>query len=159
MGSISPPEFRRTTRRKHVDSRWNIWLRNDKITLKGTGREDPFLYRCLYNNELFTVRLFFFPMPPHVLCGLRSPPSWAWQEWLLRLGRPRDAVTLSRWCVWVVIEEDVVPAGTLNLNSTNLPRPWQPLQGKFPRKGGNRTRDLMISSQRLWPLDNEAGHC
>jgi hypothetical protein len=23
---------------------------------------------------------------------------------------------------------------------------------------GNRTRDLMISSQRLWPLDHEAGH-
>ena len=22
----------------------------------------------------------------------------------------------------------------------------------------NRTRDLMISSQRLWPLDHEAGH-
>ena len=24
-------------------------------------------------------------------------------------------------------------------------------------KAGNRTRDLMISSQRLWPLDHEAG--
>ena len=24
-------------------------------------------------------------------------------------------------------------------------------------KTGNRTRDLMISSQRLWPLDHEAG--
>ena len=23
---------------------------------------------------------------------------------------------------------------------------------------GNRTRDLMISSQKLWPLDHEAGH-
>jgi len=23
---------------------------------------------------------------------------------------------------------------------------------------GNRTQDLMISSQRLWPLDHEAGH-
>jgi hypothetical protein len=21
---------------------------------------------------------FFFPMPPHVLCGLRGPPSWTW---------------------------------------------------------------------------------
>ena len=30
------------------------------------------------------------PMSPHVLCGLRGPPSWAWQECnrLLRLGRP-----------------------------------------------------------------------
>ena len=41
------------------------------------------------------------PLPPHVLCGLRGPPSWAWQECnrLLRLGRPWGAVTLSRWCV------------------------------------------------------------
>ena len=36
--------------------------------------------------------------------------------------------------------------------------------GIFPFKenshgrAGNRTRDLMISSQRLWPLDHEAGH-
>ena len=35
--------------------------------------------------------------------------------------------------------------------------------GIFPFKensngrAGNRTRDLMISSQRLWPLDHEAG--
>ena len=44
---------------------------------------------------------FFSPMPPHVLCGLRGPPSWARQECnrLLRLGRPWGAVTLSRWCV------------------------------------------------------------
>ena len=25
-------------------------------------------------------------------------------------------------------------------------------------RAGNQTRDLMISSQRLWPLDHEAGH-
>jgi hypothetical protein len=37
--------------------------------------------------------------------------------------------------------------------------------GIFPFKqnshgrAGNRTRDLMISSQRLWPLDHEAGLC
>ena len=36
--------------------------------------------------------------------------------------------------------------------------------GIFPFKenshgrAGNRTRDLMINSQRLWPLDQEAGH-
>ena len=28
----------------------------------------------------------------------------------------------------MVIEEDVVPGGALNLNSTNLPRPWSPRQ-------------------------------
>ena len=46
-------------------------------------------------------RIFFCPLPPHVLCGHRGPPSWSWQEWnrLLRLGRPWGAVTLSRWCM------------------------------------------------------------
>ena len=45
--------------------------------------------------------IFLGPMPPRVLCGLRGPPSWAWQECyqLLRLERPWGAVTLSRWCV------------------------------------------------------------
>jgi len=36
----------------------------------------------------------------------------------------------------MVIEEDVVPGGPLNLNSTNLPRPWSlresSLAGKIP---------------------------
>ena len=65
--------------------------------------------------------------------------------------------------VWVVIEEDIVPGAALNLISTNLPRPWSP-RGIFPFKenshgrAGNRTRDLLISSQRLWPQEHEAGH-
>jgi len=36
----------------------------------------------------------------------------------------------------VLIEEDVVPGGPLNLNSTTLPRPWPPWEsspsGKIP---------------------------
>ena len=36
--------------------------------------------------------------------------------------------------VWVVIEEDVVPGGALNLNSTNLPRPWSPHESSPSRK-------------------------
>jgi len=65
--------------------------------------------------------------------------------------------------MWVVIEEYVVPGGPLNLNSTNIPRPWSPRESPPPfrenshGRAGNRTRDLMISSQRLWPLDHEAG--
>ena len=59
--------------------------------------------------------------------------------------------------VWVVIEEDVVPGGALNLNSTNLPRPWSPRESSHGR-AGNRTRDLMVSSQKLWSLDHEAAY-
>jgi hypothetical protein len=33
-----------------------------------------------------------------------------------------------------------------------------PFKGNSHGRAGNRTRDLMITSQRLWPLDHEAGH-
>jgi hypothetical protein len=64
---------------------------------------------------------------------------------------------------WMVIYEYGVPGGALNLNSTKLPRPWSPWGSSPSRKNphgrtGNRTRDLMISSQKLWPLDHEADH-
>jgi len=56
-----------------------------------------------------------------------------------------------------------VPGGPLNLNYTNLPRPWSPRESS-PFRGnshggtGNRTRDLMISRQRLRQIDHEADH-
>jgi hypothetical protein len=51
---------------------------------------------------------------------------------------------------------------TINISSTKLPRPWSPQESSPSRKNphvrpGNRTQDLMISSQKLWPLDHEAG--
>ena len=65
-------------------------------------------------------------MPPHVLfvdCVVLPPVHgrsvtdfWGWDAHEAQLRFPDD--------VWVVIEGDVVPGGTLNLNSTNLPRPW-----------------------------------
>ena len=36
--------------------------------------------------------------------------------------------------VWVVIKEDAVPGGTLNLKTTNLPRPWSPRESSPSRK-------------------------
>jgi hypothetical protein len=60
---------------------------------------------------------------------------------------------------WVVIYE--VPGEVLNLSSTKLSRPWSPW-GSSPSwknlhgRTRNRTQDLMISSQKLWPLDHEA---
>jgi hypothetical protein len=55
---------------------------------------------------------------------------------------------------WMVIYEYEVPGGALNLNSTKLPTPWSPGGSSPSRKNphgitGNRTRDLMISSQKL----------
>ena len=102
-------------------------------------------------------------MPPHVLCGLRGPPSWAWQECnrLLRLGRPWGAVTFSRWCV-------SGDRGGCSARRGLEPKFYWSTQtmvtaGIFPFKenshgrAGNRSWYLMISSQRLWPLDHGAG--
>jgi hypothetical protein len=62
---------------------------------------------------------------------------------------------------WMVIYEYRVPGGALNLNSTNYPDHGHhgdpPLSRKIHHgRAGNRTRDL-ISSQKRWPLDYEAG--
>jgi hypothetical protein len=62
----------------------------------------------------------------------------------------------------MVINEYGVPGGALNLNSTNYPDHGhdgdRPLSGKNAHgRAGNQTQDLMISSQKHWPLDNEAG--
>jgi hypothetical protein len=55
-----------------------------------------------------------------------------------------------------------VPGEALNLNSANHSDHGHhgdpPLSGKNPHgRAGNRTRDLMISFQKRWPLDHEAG--
>ena len=51
---------------------------------------------------------------------------WGWDAHEAQLRCPND--------VWVMIEEDVVPGGALNLNSTNLPRPWSPWESSPSRK-------------------------
>jgi hypothetical protein len=64
---------------------------------------------------------------------------------------------------WMVIYEYEVPGRALNLSSTKLPRPWSPWESFPSRKNphdrtGNRIRGLKIDSQKLWPLDHQAGH-
>jgi hypothetical protein len=113
---------------------------------------------------LTNIPLFLFFKCHHLsFCGLRGPPSWAWQKSnrLLRLGRLWGAVTLSHWCV-------SVDRGGCSARRGLKPKFYQSTQtmvtaGIFPFKetshgrAGNRTRDFMISNQRLWPLDHEAG--
>jgi hypothetical protein len=64
---------------------------------------------------------------------------------------------------WMVIYEYGVPGVALKLNSTNYSDHGHhgdpPLSRKNPHgRAGNRTRDLMVSSQKRLPLDHEAGH-
>ena len=101
------------------------------------------------------------PIPPHVLVDfVVLPPGhgssvtdiWGWDAHEAQLRCPDVSGDIGGCSA----------RGPLNLNSTNLPRPWSPRES-YPFKenshsrAGNRTRNLMISSQRLWPLDHEAG--
>ena len=58
--------------------------------------------------------------------------------------------------VWVVIEEDVVPGGVLNLNSTNLPRPWSPRESSLSRK--IPTVEPGIEPGTSWLVVRDSGH-
>ena len=90
-------------------------------------------------------------MPPHVLVDFvvfppghgRSVTDFSgWDAHEARLRCPDDVSGDL---------EDVVPGGPLNLISTNLPRPAGilPFRENSHGRTGNRTLDLMISSQRL----------
>jgi hypothetical protein len=62
----------------------------------------------------------------------------------------------------MLIHEYEIPAGTLNLNSTNDPDRGHHgdslLLGKYPHgTAWNRTQHLVISNQKRLPLDHVAG--
>jgi hypothetical protein len=101
--------------------------------------------------------LFYFSlMPSHVpyeLCGLpgcgrSATVFWGWDAHEAQLHCP-DEVYGNIW-IWSIRR-------VLNLSSTKLLRPWSPWENPHGR-AGNWSRDLMISSQKLWPLDHEASH-
>jgi hypothetical protein len=90
----------------------------------------------------------FVVSPPG--CGRSVTDFWGWDAYKARL-RCLDEVDGDY--------EYGVPGGALS--STNYPDYCHygdpPLSGKNPHvRAGNRTRDLMISSQKRWPLDHKA---
>ena len=115
------------------------------------------IYVCIYTY------IFFFQCHHHMFLWTFVVSSWSWRycSRLLRLGRPWGATTLSRRCEWWYAGRWNTRRG-LKPKSTNYPDHGHngnlSLQGKTHGTTGNRTRDLMISSQRPWPLDHEAGH-
>jgi hypothetical protein len=93
----------------------------------------------------------FVVSPPS--CGRSATDFWGWDAHEAQLHCP-DEVYGDTW-IWSIRRG-------LNLSPTKLPRPWSPWESSPSRKNphsrtGNRTWDLMISSQKLWPLDHEAG--
>jgi hypothetical protein len=71
-------------------------------------------------------------------CGDSVADFWGWDAHEARLRCPDD--------VSGDMQEDEIPVRALSLNLL-------PTHGRT----GNRTRDLKNSSQKLWPLDHEAG--
>jgi hypothetical protein len=93
-----------------------------------------------------------FGVPPPD-CGRSVSDFWGWEAHEAQLRCP-DEVDGDTW-IWSTRRG-------LNLSSTKLTRPWSPWESSHSRKNpngrtGNRTRDLMISSQKLWPLDHKTG--
>ena len=96
-----------------------------------------------------------FVVSPHG-CDWSLTDFWVWDAQRARLRCPDENDGEMRG------ESEVPGGGALNLISTNypdhghhghLPLSWKNAHGR----GGNRTRDLMVSSQELWPPSHEAG--
>jgi hypothetical protein len=93
----------------------------------------------------------FVDSPPD--CDRSVTDFWGWDAHEAQLRCP-DEVDGDIW-IWS-------SRRGLNLSSTNYPdygHHWNlPPSRKNPRgRTENRTRDLTISNQKLWPLDHEAG--
>ena len=89
-------------------------------------------------------------------CGDSVADFWSWDAHGARLRCPDD--------VSGDMQEDEIPGGALSLNLLNYPDHGHhgnlfPARKNSHVRTENRTRDLMNSSQRPWPLDHEAGHC
>jgi hypothetical protein len=91
----------------------------------------------------------------------RAESSWPKCNRLLSLGHPQGAVTLRRWSEWWYVWVWSTRRG-LKPKFYKLHRSWS-LWGFSPAKEnshgrtGNRTRGLIICSQKLWPPSHEAG--
>ena len=79
------------------------------------------LFFFFWSNATTCPFVDFVVLPPGP--GRSVTDFWVWDAQEAQLCCPDG--------VWVVIEEDVVPGGALNLNSTNVPGPWSPRES-FP---------------------------
>ena len=118
------------------------------------------LSRTLFFNK---YHYCLCPLPPHVLVdfvvlplghGSSVTDFWGWDAHEAQL------------CCADNVSGDI---GGCSARRALKPKFYQPTKtmvtaGILPfrenshGRAGNRTRDLMISSQRLWPLDHEVGH-
>ena len=98
-----------------------VRIRHHQLTVRACGNVF-FFWRGGQRHHMSFVDFVVLP-PGH---GRSVTDFWDWDAHEARL-RCTDGVC-------VVIEEDVVPGGALNLNSTNLPRPWSPWESSPSRE-------------------------
>jgi len=113
-------------------------------------------------NIFFNV-FFFSPMPPHVLVdfvvllpghGRSVTDFWVWDAYETQLRCPDDVSGDIGGCS----AREALKSKFYHPSQTIVTAGILPFREKSHGTAGNRARDLMISSQRLWPLDHEAGH-
>jgi hypothetical protein len=100
----------------------------------------------------YISRMDFVASPPG--CGRSVTDFWGLDAHEAQLRCP-DEVDGDTWILST--------RKGLNLRCTKLPRPWSQWETSPSRnnphvRAGSPTRDLMISSQKLRPLDHDAGH-
>jgi len=102
-------------------------------------------------------------MPPHVLVDFVVLPPvhgrsvtdfWGWDAHEAQLRCPDDMSGDRGRCS----ARRALKPKFYQRTQTTVTEGILPDRENSHGRAGNRTRDLMISSQRLWPLDHEAGH-
>ena len=141
---------------------WNQGRKERKNTINQTFHHVSGTFQSFAKKMLYIHFFFLPPMPPHVLVDfVVFPPGhgrcvtdfWGWDAHEAQLRCPND------------MSGDIGGCSARRALKPKFYYPYPdhghrrnpPLQRKFPRYTGNRTRDLMISRQRLCPLDHEAG--
>ena len=111
----------------------------------------------------FAINIYFIcPVPPHVLMDLVVlPPGhgssvtdfWGWDAHEAQLRCPDDVSgDIGGWSARRALKRKFYQPTQTMATAGILP-----FRENSHGRAGNRTRDLMISSQRLWPLDHETG--
>ena len=118
-------------------------------------------FNIIISSANSCLQKYFGPIPPHVLVDFVVLPSghgrsvtdfWVWDAHEAQLRCPDDVSGDIGGCSarralkpkFYQTTQTIVTAGII------------PFRDNSHGRAGNRARDLMISSQRLWPLDHVA---
>jgi hypothetical protein len=134
-------------------------LREGWFTLNFLVKGEWDLAYVLWFSPKKRFKRFFLPMPPHVHTDFVDPPPVCGRSVLTsEIGAPIGRSYFAPM-MWVMI---CSTRRGLKRKFYRLPRSWS-IWGSWPAREnshgrtGNRTRDLMASSKKVWPPSHEAG--